>query len=194
AATKTIPIIFQTGGDVVKQGLVASLNRPGGNITGVMQLAATLTAKRLELLHELVPQTTLIGGVKYVEGVRVDDETTALQAAATALGLRLLELEIGDARDFERAFARLTQDGAGALFVGAASFFVSRRDQIVALAARHRVPAVYESREFTTIGGLMSYGTDFSTAFRQVAPYPAPVLPPPYVAPPPALHPPPSAP
>src|SRR5262249_420512 len=163
---KTIPIIFQTGGDVVKQGLVASLNRPGGNLTGVMQLAATLTAKRLGLLHQLVPQTTLIGTLRYLQGGTVDDQTTAVQAAATALGLRLLELEIGAERDFERAFARLTQEGAGALFVGAASFLVSRRDQIVALAARHRVPAVYESREFAAIGGLMSYGTDFAAGYR----------------------------
>src|SRR5262249_29979647 len=134
AATKTIPIIFQTGGDVVKQGLVASLNRPGGNLTGVMQLAATLTAKRLELLHPLVPQTALIATFKYLQAVTTDDQAAALQAAARALGVRLLEIGIGDERDFEPAFAKLTQEGAGALFVGAASYFVSRRDQIVSLA------------------------------------------------------------
>jgi len=176
AATKTIPIIFQTGGDVVKQGLIASLNRPGGNLTGVMQLAAALTAKRLELLHQLVPQAALIATFKYLQAVTTDDQAAALQAAARALGVRLLEIGIGDERDFEPAFAKLTQEGAGALFVGSASFFVSRRDQIVSLAGRHRVPAVYESREFNTIGGLMSYGTDFSTVYRQVGRYAGRVL------------------
>jgi putative ABC transport system substrate-binding protein len=172
AATATIPIVFAIGADPVKFGLVASFNRPGGNITGTSWLGgSTLTAKRLELLHELVPAATVIAALINPNNPAAEDDTRELNEAARALGLQLHILNASSERDFEPAFATLIQQRAGAVLVGADSFFVDRRDQLVALTARHLVPAIYFGRDFPAGGGLMSYGASRSDAYRQAGVY-----------------------
>ena len=162
AATTTIPTVFNTGGDPVKFGLVASLNRPGGNVTGVASLGKVLVAKQLELLHDLVPKA-----VAFVFLVNPNDAVAALdtddaQAAANALGQRLLVVKAGTESEIDKAFANAVEQQGGGLLVQVNSFLQSRRDQLVALAARHRLPAVYYWRDFSAAGGLMSYGTSLS--------------------------------
>jgi putative tryptophan/tyrosine transport system substrate-binding protein len=171
AATTTIPIVFQTGRDPVADGLVASFNRPGGTITGVSQLAVDLGAKRLDLLHKLVPNAGLIAVFAFPQSLVSREQVADLQQAAHTLGVPLLVLNIGDDRDLEPAFASLIEQRAGALIVSAAAFFFSRRDRLVSLAARHAVPTIYQSREFMSAGGLMSYGGDFSGVYRQIGVY-----------------------
>jgi putative ABC transport system substrate-binding protein len=171
AATTTIPIVFQTGRDPVADGLVASFNRPGGNITGVSQLAVELGAKRLDLLHKLLPNAGLVAVLAFPQSVVSREQVADLQQAAQTLGVPLVVLNIGDERDLEPAFASLVEQRAGALIVSAAAFFFSRRDRLVALAARHAVPTIYQSREFMSAGGLMSYGGDFSEVYRQIGVY-----------------------
>jgi putative tryptophan/tyrosine transport system substrate-binding protein len=171
AATTTIPIVFQTGRDPVADGLVASFNRPGGTITGVSQLAVDLGAKRLDLLHKLVPNAGLIAVFAFPQSLVSREQVADLQQAAHTLGVPLLVLNIGDDRDLEPAFASLIEQRAGALIVSAAAFFFSRRDRLVSLAARHAVPTIYQSREFMSAGGLMSYGGDFSVVYRQIGVY-----------------------
>jgi putative ABC transport system substrate-binding protein len=149
----TIPTVFQIGGDPVALGLVASFNRPGGNFTGLSQLSTTLVAKRLELLHAIVPKQTLIAVLIDPQADNREAQLTIIQDAARALGVELLLL---DTRDIDTAFASLVSRQASALFVAASSYWVSHREQIISLAAHHRVPASYEDREFTTAGGLMS--------------------------------------
>jgi putative tryptophan/tyrosine transport system substrate-binding protein len=177
AATTTIPIVFASGGDPVKLGLVASLNRPGGNVTGVTFVVAELGAKQLGLLHELQP-----GAVRV--GVLVDPTNYALtqsfvsdvQAAALSIGKQIEVLEAPTGRDIDTAFARLAQKPIDALLVGPSWLFDSRHVQLVTLAAYHRVPAIYFVREFAEAGGLMSYGTSITGAYRQAGVYTGRIL------------------
>jgi putative tryptophan/tyrosine transport system substrate-binding protein len=171
AATKSIPIVFQVGVDPVEIGLVAGLNRPGGNLTGIYNLNTAVVAKRLQLLHELVPAATSIAFlVDPTNAVATETQTKELQVAARILGVRLLILNASDQSEFDAAFATLFRERAGGLVVGSGPLFVNRTDQLVALAARHRVPVIYTGRA-TAAGGLMSYGTDFSGLYRQVGVY-----------------------
>ena len=176
AATATIPIVFVHGSDPVKLGLVASLNRPGGNITGINFFSNTLEAKRLELVHQLVPTAALIAVLfnpaRSDAGIQAND----LQAAAHAIEKQIVILNAATERDFETVSATLAQQRVGALLVSADPFFTARREQIVALAARQSIPAVYELREFVIAGGLMSYGTSLIDAYRQAGIYAGRIL------------------
>jgi putative ABC transport system substrate-binding protein len=172
SATSTIPIVFSTGGDPVGTGMVASLARPGGNLTGVSMMFADLIPKRLELLSELVPQARMIAllvnprSAPYPEPMIRD-----VQEAARTKGVQLHILEAGTESEIDAAFPTLIQLHAGALVVGPDSFFGSRREQLVALTARFAVPAIYEWREYATAGGLISYGPSVTAALRQVGIY-----------------------
>jgi putative ABC transport system substrate-binding protein len=165
AATSTIPIVFVTGGDPVEAGLVTSLSRPGGNVTGVSFTATPLNPKRLELLHELVPKPALIAVL--MDANLLEVQLREMEAAARALGRQILIVKAGNEREIEAAFATIVQAGTGALFVGAGAFYNSRRRQIVALAGRHALPASYHLREFVVAGGLMSYGSSDTDAYRR---------------------------
>jgi putative tryptophan/tyrosine transport system substrate-binding protein len=178
AATQTIPIVFLTAADPVEIGLVASLNRPGGNITGVAILNGELAAKRLEMLHEMLPTATLIAYlVNSTNPTFTAAESRAVQAAAKVLGLRLLILNASTKGEVEAALNSLVQQQAGGLLLsGDVLFSVSQRDQIVALAAHHPVPVVYDRRQAATGGGLMSYGTDIYDANRLVGNYTGRIL------------------
>jgi putative tryptophan/tyrosine transport system substrate-binding protein len=177
AATTMIPIVFELASDPVKLGLVASLARPGGNLTGVTSLNAEVGPKRLELLHELVPTATVIGLLVNPTNPNLAEPTTkSLQTAARTLGLEMHVLHASAERDFDMVFATLVQLRAGALVIGADPFFSSRLDQLAALTVRHAVPTVYQSREFTAAGGLMSYGASFTDTFRAVGVYTGRIL------------------
>jgi len=176
AATKTIPIIFAGGGDPVQEGLVASLNRPGSNATGVNFFTGVLGAKRLELLRQLVPKATTIAVLVNPNTIQTEAERKAVQAAAEAIGRQLIILDVSSDRDIETAFETLVQRGAGALLVGSGAFMNSHRERLVALAARHTLPAIYAQRETAVAGGLMSYGTSITDAYRQVGIYVGRVL------------------
>ena len=177
AATTTIPIVFAIGGDPVILGLVGSLSRPGGNVTGVSVLSVTVVAKRLELLHELMPTATMIALlVNPANRQQTEAEISELQAAAHNLGVELLVLKASSEGDFETAFAILLQWGARALVVQTDSVFTDRGNQIVGLAARHAVPAIYGRRETAAAGGLMSYANDLTDSFRQVGIYTGRIL------------------
>ncbi len=176
AATATVPILFVTGTDPVRDGLVASLNRPSGNVTGVSFLVIELGAKRLELLHQLVPRATTIAVLVHRNSPQAEVERGDLPAAAQAKGLRLLIIDVGSAREIEAAVATAVQNGAGALFIGGGGFLNSIREQLVALAARHALPASYPLREFVEASGLMSYGPSITDAYRQVGIYAGRIL------------------
>jgi putative ABC transport system substrate-binding protein len=177
AATKSIPIVFTTGADPVEIGLVASLNRPGGNLTGNSTLLIATVAKRLELLHQLMPTATSIAYLANpTNPVLAETETRELQVAARTLGLRLVTLDASDPNEFEAAFATLVRVRASGLVAGSDTLFLRHSDQLVALAARYRVPATYGDREITSAGGLMSYGTDLPSAWRQIGVYAARIL------------------
>src|SRR5262245_25392968 len=150
AATTTVPIVFATAGDPVQLGLVTSLNRPGGNVTGVTFYAAQLASKQLELLHEMVPKALTIAVLVNPNAPNAEPQTRELEVAAKALGLRLLVLNVGSESDISTAFAALVAQRADALFVTADAFFLARREPIIALAARHRLPAMYALRDFIT--------------------------------------------
>jgi len=171
AVTATVPIVFTTGGDPIKLGLVASLNRPGGNVTGVSNLLTELGSKRLGLLRELVPSITLIATLINPNFPDAESELRDVEAAARALGLQHTVLRAGSEREIDTAFATMAQQSGGALDVNVDPFFTARRDQIVALAAHHAIPAIYPVRDFAVAGGLMSYGTDFADSYRQVGIY-----------------------
>ena len=159
AATTSIPIVFILSTDPVEAGLVASLNRPGGNLTGVTGLNVELAPKKLELLHELLPAVTIIALlVNPTNAIAAKNETRDVQAAAQALGLQLHVLHASTERDFDPVFASLAQLRAGALVIGSDLFFTSRSEQLAALTVRHSVPSIYQFREFAAAGGLMSYG------------------------------------
>jgi putative ABC transport system substrate-binding protein len=171
AATATIPIVFAIGSDPVETSLVASLNRPGGNVTGATFLSIELGAKRLELLHDLVPKIASIALLVNPNNPNAAVQTKEIQAATTALGLQLALLSAGSQSDFDNAFATLVGQRSDALVVSADPFFFSHRDQLVALAMRHSVPAIYYAREFAVAGGLISYASSFGDSFRQAATY-----------------------
>jgi len=177
AATQTIPIIFGVGVDPVKFGLVASLNRPGGNLTGVTQLNVELEAKQVQLLHELVPAARSMALLVNPTSVAYSEAATeSAQSAARILGVRLLVLNASTESDIEAAFATLVEERAGSLLVSGDSFLVSKRDELVALAARNAVPALYPRREFTDIGGLVSYGPGLPEVYYQVGDYTGRIL------------------
>jgi putative tryptophan/tyrosine transport system substrate-binding protein len=176
AATATIPIVYTGGGDPVKLGLVPSLNRPSGNITGVNFLANELGAKRLELLQQVVPKATLIGFLVNPLGRNAEFETSDMQEAARALGRQAVVLRASIAGDLETAFTTLAQRRAGALVVAGDPFFDTQRNQIVALAARHALPTMYFLHGFVTAGGLMSYGASITDAYRQAGIYAGKIL------------------
>jgi putative ABC transport system substrate-binding protein len=169
AATTTIPIVFATGYDPVAAGLVASLARPGGNLTGVTSLTAEVGPKRVELLHELVPTATSIALLVNPAAVAIRETiSTDLQAAARKLGLQFHVVHASAVRDFDAVFATLAQLQAGGLVIGSDPFFNSQSEQLAALAIRHAVPAVYQYREFAVAGGLMSYGGSLTDMYHQV--------------------------
>ena len=177
AATTTIPIVFETGGDPVQLGLVPSLNRPGGNVTGVTQTNWEITPKRLQLLHELVPTASVIAILVNPANPTVSETTTkAMQAAAPSLGLELHILNASTERDFDGVFAKLTQLRAGGLVIGQDPFFTIQREQLAALTVRHAVPAIFYGREFVAAGGLLSYGADVADAYRLTGNYTGRVL------------------
>jgi putative ABC transport system substrate-binding protein len=176
AATTTVPIVFATGGDPVQDGLVANLNRPGGNITGVSFFGALLGAKRLELLRQLVPRATTIAMLVNPRLPNEEAERRNVQAAAQAIGQQLVILDVSSARDIETAFATFVQRGAGALLVGPGALLNSNRERLVALAARHALPASYAWREAAVAGGLMSYGASITDANRQAGIYAGRIL------------------
>ena len=176
-ATTTIPIVLFSGGDPVKLGLVASLDRPGGNITGVSDLSAELGPKRLELLHELVPATTVIALlVNPTNPSNAETQSRDLQAAARTLGLQLHVLHASTERDFDTVFETLIQLHAGALVIGVDGYFTVRTGQLAALAVRHAMPTIYVNREFAAAGGLISYGGSRPDAYRQVGIYTGRIL------------------
>jgi putative ABC transport system substrate-binding protein len=167
AATSTIPVIFVTGFDPVQAGLVASLNRPGGNVTGVHLFLIGLEGKRLGLLRELVPQATLIGLLLNPRSPDSVGQLRTLQQAARAVGQQIFAVEVGSDGEFDTAFASAGAAQVGALIVAADIFFTSRRDRIVKLAARYAIPAIYELREYAVAGGLASYGTSLLDGYYQ---------------------------
>jgi putative ABC transport system substrate-binding protein len=176
AATTTIPIVFTAATDPVKIGLVASLSRPGGNITGVTQLNAVVASKRLELAHELVPAATVIAVLVNPTQPTAETELKDLQAAARTLGLQLHVLDASAERDFDTVFATLVQLRGGALVIGNDTFFFSRSEQLAALALRHAVPAIFPDHVFAAAGGLMSYGGSTLNIYRIAGTYTGRIL------------------
>jgi putative tryptophan/tyrosine transport system substrate-binding protein len=174
-ATTAIPVVFYTGGDPVEVGLVASLNRPGGNITGVSFFGNVLGAKRLELLRKLVPQATTIA-MLVNPSPDAEPERRDVEATARAIGQQVIILDASSDRDIETAFATFAQRGVGALLVGTGAFMINHRELLVALAARHALPASYALRESVEAGGLMSYAPSFADALRQVGAYTGRIL------------------
>src|SRR6516162_7409472 len=177
-ATTTIPIVFETGDDPIKLGLVASMSRPGGNVTGVTQLNVTVVPKRLQLLHELVPTANVIGLlVDPTDPALAETATKEVQAAARTLGLEVHVLNASTEPDFDAAFAKLIELRAGGLVVGPGAFFTSRGELLAALALQHAVPTIFQAaRAFVVAGGLLSYGADITDAYRLAGIYTGRVL------------------
>jgi len=175
AATATIPIVFEMGTDPVEAGLVASLNRPGGNLTGVSLLNVELAPKRLELLHELVP-APIIGLLVNPDNRNAEIISGEVHAAARTLGLKLHVLHASTERDFDPVLANLTELGAGALVIGSDPFFNTQSERLAGLLLRHALPAIYQYREFAAAGGLISYGGNITDPFRQAGSYTGRVL------------------
>jgi putative tryptophan/tyrosine transport system substrate-binding protein len=175
AASSTIPIVILVGVDPVQIGLVAGLNRPGGNVTGLAVLGVELAAKRLEVLHELL-RTSAVALLVKPNSPITEPETKGVRDAARSLGLQLHVLDASTEGEIDAAFEKLIELRAGGLLVSVDAFLLNQRDQIVALAARHAVPAIYGLREFAAAGGLMSYGTDLADGFRQVGIYAGKIL------------------
>lgn len=177
AATTTTPVLFLTGEDPVRLGLIASLARPGGNLTGINFFNTELATKRLELLRELVPGAKRIAVlVNPIDTSNTDSTLRAIEPAARAIGLQIRVLNASTSREIDAAFATIGRDRPDAVFVGQTPFLNSRRVQLVQLAARHMVPASYPGREFTEVGGLMSYASDIADAYRQVGIYAGRIL------------------
>jgi putative tryptophan/tyrosine transport system substrate-binding protein len=176
AATSTIPIVFNTGTDPLKLGLVSSLNRPSGNITGVTFISTGLEPKWLELLHEMVPSATTIGVLVNPNFPEVETQLKDISTGAHAIGLQTLIVKASTPSGITEAFSTLIEQRIGALVVSSDPFFFSQRDQLVALAAHHRIPAIYQLRAFAVIGGLMSYGTSLESSYRQTGLYTGYVL------------------
>jgi putative ABC transport system substrate-binding protein len=176
AATTTIPVVFMTGDDPVMAGIVASLNRPGGNVTGVTFVSATLGAKRLGLLREVVPNVKTIAVLLDQNSAESQSALRDVQDAARSLGQQLVVLNAGTDGDIDAAFTALAQQRAGALLATGSSFISSRRDRLIALAARDAVPAIYQIRDFPAAGGLISYGASLSDAYHQAGAYAGRIL------------------
>jgi putative ABC transport system substrate-binding protein len=171
AATTTVPIVFTTAADPIKLGLVAGLNRPGGNATGVSSILSALGSKRLGLLRELVPSMTAIGALINPNFQDADTQLADVETSARALGLQPIVLRAANERDIDAAFSSIAQQRGAAVDVAADPFFLARHDHIVTLAAHHAIPAIYPVREYAVAGGLMSYGTDFRDSYRQAGIY-----------------------
>src|SRR6516165_649856 len=171
AATQTIPIVFLSGSDPIRAGLVSSINRPTGNVTGIAALFTLLGTKNLELLHELVPKVTVIGGLANLTNPNAEHQVNDLQAAARVLGQELVVLAASSQRQIDSSFDTIAQRRIGALVVTADGFLFSRQDQIIALAARYTVPTMYPLSQYVAAGGLMSYGANLRDAFRQTGLY-----------------------
>jgi putative ABC transport system substrate-binding protein len=177
AATRTIPIVFQAGADPVELGLVASIKRPGGNLSGIAMLTNTFATKRLQLLHELAPAAELVAFLSNAsDPALAEAEARQLQQAAGLLGLRLLVLSARNQSEIEGAFAIIAEQRANALLVSADPVFIRESDRILALAARYALPAIYQYRESTRAGGLASYGINLASGFRLLAAYTAQIL------------------
>jgi putative ABC transport system substrate-binding protein len=176
AATTTIPIVFGAGGDPVAVGLVVSLNRPGGNITGHTMLNAELAPKRLQLVRELMPNATLFGVLVEPAVLAAQSTITDLQAAARSLGMKLLVVDARTDSDLETAFASFSQQRVGAVLVGRSALYTRRAEQLAGLASRYALPAIFPYREFALPGGLMSYGSSFVSSFHQVGIYTGRIL------------------
>jgi putative ABC transport system substrate-binding protein len=176
AATTTLPIVFEVGGDPVELKLVASLSRPGGNVTGVSLLNAELGLKRLELLHELVPTAATVAVLVNPANPNTESLSTDLQAAAHSMGIKLRILHARAEGDFEQVFQKIAELRAGALFIGTDPFFNGRSSQLAALAMQYRTPAIYQYRDFAAAGGLLSYGGSFTEPLRLVGVYTGRIL------------------
>jgi putative ABC transport system substrate-binding protein len=177
AATATIPIVFETGGDPIQLGLVSSLSRPGGNLTGVTQLTVGLVSKALELLHELFPKTRIMALlVNPADAAIAETETRETLSAARTLGLELHVLNASTEQEFDAVLANVPQLRAGGLVIGTSALFTSHSSQLAALAAHHAVPAVYKGHEFAAAGGLMSYGSDITDSYRLAGVYTGRIL------------------
>jgi putative ABC transport system substrate-binding protein len=176
AATETIPIVFIVADDPVKLGLVASLARPGGNVTGVNSIIAELGAKQLGLLRELIPSATRIGLLVNPTNPNADTVTKQVMAAAPAIGVQINIAQATDSREIDDAFATLARQRLDGLMIGSDPFFAGRRVQLATLATRHAIPAIFNVREFAEVGGLMSYGTHLTEAWRQVGLYTGRIL------------------
>jgi putative ABC transport system substrate-binding protein len=176
SATSTVPIVFVSGYDPVKLGLVTSINRPGGNVTGVTMFASEFGSKRLGLMREVVPNSATIAFLMNPNTTDGDIELADIQTAAHALGQKILVVTAGSEKDFVSIFAQLVREGVGALVVAADPFFNSRRERLVELATQHAVPTIYEQREYAEAGGLMSYGTSITDAYRRLGDYAGRVL------------------
>jgi putative ABC transport system substrate-binding protein len=166
SSTATIPIVFATGGDPIRLGLVVSLSRPGGNVTGATFLTESLVAKEFEVLHEAIPRTALIGFLVNPSSPTADLEAKNLLAAAASVGQKLVVVRARTTSELETAFVTLAQQHAGALVVGGDNFFLNQRDKLVELTARQDLPAIFNLREYAVAGGLMSYGTSITEAYR----------------------------
>ena len=171
AATRTIPIVFASNGDPVREGLVASLNRPGGNATGVTIFGTAAVAKRMQLLHEVAPHATVIGFLMNPTNPNGNSEMEAAQTAASSLGKELLVLRASSEGEIDAAFAIMAQRRGGALLGATDTFLFGRRDKIVSLAAQYQIPAIYYLPEFAEIGGLMAYGNRITDTYRQIGIY-----------------------
>jgi putative ABC transport system substrate-binding protein len=177
AATSTIPIVFNQGIDPVQSGLVASFNRPGGNITGIELLTTELTGKRLELLHEMLPTAAVVALLVNPRNTgNTEEETRSVQDAARALGLQAHMLRASTPSEIDTAFGAIIERRAEGLIVSGDPFFTNRRNQIIALAASHALPAVYNYHEFVAAGGLISYGADLAESYRQLGIYTGKIL------------------
>jgi ABC-type uncharacterized transport system substrate-binding protein len=175
-ATSTIPIVFSSAVDPVRAGLVASINRPGGNATGFVQFAALLEAKRLQLLHELLPNAAVIGVLLNPTNPAAEGQTKDVYTAARTVDRQVRVVTASSEAEFDTAFASLSDQRVGGLLVAADPFFNSRRGQLIALAARYALPAIYEWREFVLDGGLMSYGNKITDSYRQIGIYSGRIL------------------
>jgi putative tryptophan/tyrosine transport system substrate-binding protein len=176
AATATIPIVFNTGEDPVKTGSVAALNRPGGNATGISLLTVAMEAKRLQLLHELVPTAAVVAIIVNPNNPQADQQLQELQAAARTLGVQVEAFKAGTPNEIDNAFANVVQRRAGALHMAGDAFFNTRKEQFIVLSARHALPTVFSLREFPAAGGLMSYGPSIANAYLQQGIYAGRIL------------------
>jgi putative ABC transport system substrate-binding protein len=175
-ATTTVPIVFATGSDPVKDGLVPSLNRPGGNVTGVSFVSGALATKRFEILRQLTPNAKSVAMLVQLDSDESVIEQREVQAAARASGQQLIVFDVNSSADIESAFATMATRGVGAVYVGTGPFTTSHREELTELAGRNAIPAMYALREFVTVGGLMSYGASINDAYRQVGIYAARIL------------------